>query len=474
MYKNVNLLIVDDDPSIIKVFEKIAKDEGWSYKVAKDGSKALEILNQFVIEVAVVDIKLPGYTGIQVLEYVKKNSLPTEIIIITGVGTIETAIQAIKLGAYDYLTKPFEDINKVTIQIDKAMERFHLMQKVRRLERQVPEKFVYEDMVSRSKNMQDIFDVIENISGASSTVLIMGESGTGKEMVAKAIHKRSKRANKPLVTISCSAIPETLLESELFGHKKGSFTGAVQDKIGLFEEADGGTIFLDEVGEIPPSIQVKLLRVLQEGEVRPVGGNQSRRVDVRIIAATNKDLYKQVQENKFREDLYYRLNVITVFLPPLRDRVEDIPLLAYHFLKKNSEKLGKKVERLSVDALQAIQNYRWVGNVRELENVIERAVVLTNSDFIQVTDLPPRVLGESFYLTDEFGDAGLSQYSYQEAKEKAMGSFNKSYIANLLRQAKGNLSIAAEKAHMDRSNFKKIIKKHGIDINEYKEEKKYR
>lgn len=472
MYKNINLLVVDDDPSIIKVFERIAKDENWSIEVANDGTKAMEILNQFIVEVALVDIKLPGYSGLQLLEYLKKNNFPTEVIIITGVGTVETAIQAIRLGAYDYLTKPFTDINKVTIQIEKAIERFSLMQKVRRLERSSSDKFVYENIVGKSKKMQEIFDVIENISKTSSTVLILGDSGTGKEMVAKAIHKRSTRSTKPFVVINCSAIPETLLESELFGHKKGSFTGAVHDKAGLFEEADTGTIFLDEVGEIPPSVQVKLLRVLQEGEVRPVGGVQNRRVDVRLVAATNKDLYTMVQEGRFREDLYYRLNVITVLLPPLRERPEDIPLLAYHFLKKYTDKTGKKVEKISVDALQALQNYRWVGNVRELENVVERAVVLTSSEAIQATDLPPRVLGEAFYLSDEVSDANLSQFGYQEAKDKVLFSFNRSYLTNLLRLTKGNLSSAADRAGMDRSNFKKIVKKFGIELTEFKENKK--
>lgn len=469
MYQNINLLIVDDDPSIVKVFEKIAKDKKWTYKVAKDGSKALEMLSSQVVEVAVVDIKLPGCTGMELLETVKNNKLATEIIIITGVGTVETAIQSIKLGAYDYITKPFDDINKVSIQIDKAGERFHLLQKVRRLERQSPDKCVYEGMIGRSKNIQEVFDIVENIAATSSTVLIMGESGTGKEMIAQAVHKRSKRSKKPFIVINCSAIPETLLESELFGHRKGSFTGATGDKKGLFEEADNGTIFLDEIGEIPPSVQVKLLRVLQEGEFRPVGGTQNRNVDVRLIAATNKNLYKEVKEGHFREDLYYRLNVITVNLPALRERPEDIPILAYHFLKKNAEKTGKQVEKISVDALQALYSYKWVGNVRELENVMERAVVLTNSESIQATDLPPRVLGQSFYLTDEYSDAGFSRFPYQEAKEKAISSFNQSYITNLLRQANGNLSIAAEKAGMDRSNFKKIVKKYGIDIKQYKE-----
>lgn len=472
MYKNVNLLIVDDDPSIVKVFERIAKENEWSYEIARDGNQALEILNQSLVEVAVVDIKLPGFSGLQILEYVKKNNFLTEVIIITGVGTVESAIQAIKLGAYDYITKPFEDINKVSIQIEKASEKFHLVQKVKRLERQSPGKFVYEGMIGKSKNIQEIFDIIDNISGTDSTVLILGESGTGKEMVANAIHKRSKRSKMPFVVINCSAIPENLLESELFGHKKGSFTGAIQDKFGLFEEANGGTIFLDEIGEIPPSIQVKLLRVLQEGELRRVGGNQSRNVDVRIIAATNKDLHHMVREKHFREDLYYRLNVITLVVPPLRDRIEDIPLLAYHFLKKYTDKTGKSVQKITVDALQGLQNYRWVGNVRELENVIERAVVLTSSESVQAKDLPSHLLGQSFYMANDADDAGLSQFSYQDAKDKALFSFNQSYITNLLRVTEGNVSSAADKAGMDRSNFKKIIKKYAIDVDTFKKIKK--
>lgn len=469
MFPNINLLIVDDDPALVKVFEKIAKNEDWTYEVARDGAKALEILNNAVVEVAVVDVQLPGYNGMQILEYVKKNDFQTEVIIITGVGSVETAVQAIKLGAHDYLTKPFDNVDKVAIRIRNALDKFQMSQKIRRLERQTKDTLEYEGMVGKSKKIQEVFDMIDSVSGTSSTILITGESGTGKEMVANAVHVRSKRANKPFVVINCSAIPETLLESELFGHKRGSFTGAVVDKNGLFEEADGGTIFLDEIGEIPLGVQVKLLRVLQEGEVRPVGGTQSKNVDVRVIAATNKDLFQRVKEGLFREDLYYRLNVINVALPALRDRPEDVALLAYHFLKKYSERVGKNVEKISVDALQALQNYKWVGNVRELENVIERAVVLANSDSVRATDLPPRVLGEVFYVTEEMSDANLSAFNYQEAKEKALYSFNRSYIINLLKQSNGNLSSAAGKAGMDRSNFKKIIKKFGIDLKEFKE-----
>lgn len=471
MYKSVNLLVVDDDESLIKVFERVAKEQEWSIIVARNGIEAIEYLNKNVIEVAVVDLNLPGYTGMQILEYVKNNSFPVEMIMITGVGTVETSVQAIKMGAFDYLLKPFDDILKVINVISRAMERHRLLQKLKRFENQATDKFSYEGIVGKSKKIQEVFNVIDNISASSSTVMILGESGTGKELVARAIHERSKRADKPFVVINCSAIPEQLLESELFGHKKGSFTGAVSDKKGLFEEADTGTVFLDEIGEVPSSIQVKLLRVLQEGEVRPVGSNVNQHVDVRLITATNRDLVQLVHENRFREDLYYRINVIGIQLPPLRDRPEDIPLLAYHFLQKYCKKMNKEIKHISIDALQTLQNYGWVGNVRELENVIERAVVLVTNDTIQARDLPPRVLGESFYLVDDGGATDLTQFNYQDAKDRALRSFNFSYITNLLKQTDGNISVAAEKAGVDRSNFKKIVNKYNIDVDEFKKRK---
>lgn len=468
MFKKTNFLIVDDDDALVKVFERVAKDEGLSVAVARSGTEAIEALNRQLFEAAVIDINLPGYSGMQLLEYMKSNQYPTEVIIITGVGTVETAVRAIKMGAYDYLTKPFDDIAKVVVAINKAREKFQLMQKLRRFERQGADKFSFEGIVGKSRRMQEVFSTIENVAGTTSTILILGESGTGKELVARAIHRRSKRAEKPFVIINCAAMPEQLLESELFGHAKGSFTGAVGDKKGLFEEADGGTVFLDEIAEIPPSIQVKLLRVLQEGEVRPVGSNHSRNVDVRLIAATNRDLLHDVQDGRFREDLYYRLNVISLGLPPLRDRTEDVSLLSYHFLQHYSQKLEKNVSRIAIDALQVLQNYQWIGNVRELENVIERASVLVTGDTVTLRDLPPRVLGESFYLAEEPMSSDLSQYNYQEAKDRALWAFNRAYLANLLRQASGNLSFAAQKAGMDRSNFKKIIKKFNVDLEEFR------
>ncbi|MFH1830336.1 MAG: sigma-54 dependent transcriptional regulator [Pseudomonadota bacterium] len=467
--KTINLLIVDDDEGILKVFERLSKDQGWTYAVARSAEDALHQLGERVFEAAVLDIRLPGFTGLQLLEHCKKNNINTEIVIMTGVGSVETAVTAMKHGAYDYITKPFEDIERVAIIIGKAIDRYHLAQKLRQLERQRGDELSYEGILGKSRKMQEVFDIIENISPTSSTILVLGESGTGKELVARAIHARSLRSDKPFVVINCAAIPVHLLESELFGHKRGSFTGAVSDKRGLFEEADKGTVFLDEIGEIPAPIQVKLLRVLQEGEVRAVGDVESHNVDVRLIAATNRDLPALVKEGSFREDLYYRINVIGIQLPSLRERSDDIPLLAYHFLQLYSSRMKKKINKISVDALQALQNYSWVGNVRELENVMERAVVLAGSDSITSQDLPAKVLSESFYLLDDTIGMDIAKFTYREAKDKALSSFNRAYLSSLLKEAKGNLSFASERAGMDRSNFKKLIRRYAIDINEYRE-----
>jgi transcriptional regulator with PAS, ATPase and Fis domain len=310
------------------------------------------------------------------------------------------------------------------------------------------------------------------VAPSDSTVLIVGASGTGKELVAKLIHEKSLRCEKRFVVVNCGAIPETLLESELFGHVRGSYTGAVSDKKGLFEEADGGTIFLDEIGEIPLAMQVKLLRVLQDGEVRRVGGNDAFHVNVRVLSATNRDLYDMVRHKTFREDLFYRLNVITLHMPSLRERGQDIPLLAYYFLKKYSLKLGKKVEQISLDALQSLQEYQWPGNVRELENVIERALVLTEGAMVTSRELPPKILGEVFYQQEERDETiDISSLTYQQAKDKAIHLFNRSYLGQLLRMTDGNLSLASSRAGMDRSNFKKIIKKNRMNAGEFKKKR---
>ena len=469
MAKSINLLIVDDDSAIVKVFERLSRDQNWTCGIARSAEEALEQLGRHIFEAAVMDVRLPGFTGLQLLEHCKKNSINTEVVIMTGVGSVETAVTAMKSGAYDYITKPFDDINRVAIILEKAMDRYRMAAKLRQLERKRGDELSYEGILGKSRKMQEIFDIIENIAPTSSTILITGESGTGKELVARAIHNRSNRSDKPFVVINCAAIPVYLLESELFGHKRGSFTGAIADKRGLFEEADGGTIFLDEIGEMPPSIQVKLLRVLQEGEVRAVGDVTARCVDVRLIVATNRDLVDAVREGSFREDLFYRVNVIGVLLPPLRDRTDDIPLLAYHFLQLYASRMKKKIDRISVDALQALQNYSWVGNVRELENVMERAVVLAGADSITSQDIPAKILSESFYLVSDNVGLDIAKFSYKEAKNRALTSFNRAYLSSLLKEAKGNISFASERAGMDRSNFKKLIKKYAVDTSEYRE-----
>lgn len=470
MYKPTNLLVVEDDDSMVHVFERLSKDMGWTCIVAKSGEEALGLLSSRVFEAAVVDFKLPGFTGLQLLEHMKNNSIHTEIVIITGVGSVEMAVSAMKKGAYDYLTKPFDSIDRVAIVVEKAMERFRLVQKIKALEKKGLKEDIYVNLVGRSRKIQDVFNIVESIAPTTSAILIQGESGTGKELIAKAIHERSKRRDKPFIVINCAAIPVHLLESEIFGHRRGSFTGAVSDKRGLFEEADGGTIFLDEIAEVPPAIQVKLLRVLQGGEVRPVGDVSAKHVDVRLITATNQNLVAAVKEGRFREDLFYRINVIGIVLPPLRERADDIPLLAYHFLRKYGERMKKKVDRISIDALQALQNYSWVGNVRELENVIERAVVLCTTDCIEVHDLPAKILGEAFYMAEDSVDMDISQHPYREAKRRAMDSFNQAYIMSLLRKTAGNVSFASERADMDRSNFKKLIKRYKIDTDSYRKE----
>lgn len=470
MFQTTNILIVDDDETLVKVFERLARERGWTCAVARSGEEALLYLGRQIFEVAIVDIKLPGFTGMQLLEHVKQNNIQTEVVIMTGMGSVEAAVVAMKMGAYDYLTKPFDDINRVAVIVEKAIERYRLVQKIRTYEQKNFFEAGYEGIIGQSKKMQEVFNIIENIAPTTSTILITGESGTGKELVARAIHNRSPRRDKSFVVINCAAIPIHLLESELFGHKRGSFTGAIADKKGFFEEAHEGTIFLDEISDVPPAMQVKLLRVLQDGEIHAVGEVSPHKVDARLVAATNRELSTAVREGRFREDLYYRLNVIGVTIPPLRERPEDIPLLAYHFLRRFSEKMKKNVDKISIDALQAMQNYAWVGNVRELENVIERALVLATQDSIGTQDLPARVLGESFYLGEDEVAANFVKFSYREAKMRALAVFNKAYITALLKDTSGNISYASERASMDRSNFKKLIKRYAIDISGFRKE----
>jgi two-component system, NtrC family, response regulator HydG len=464
-----NILLVDNDPHIIETFDAFALDNECELVVVQSKMEAIDIFSQQPVHVAVLDLNLSGFAGLKLLQEIKQDHQETEVIIITGEGTVKNAVTAVKMGAYDYLTKPFDDFEHVGLVVEKAIEKSTLMRRLHSYESWGDDINDFYGMIGKSKKMRKIFELVENVASSNSPVLITGESGTGKELVARALHVKSSRAHKPFVVINCAAMPANLLESELFGHVEGAFTGAVYNRDGLFTRADGGTIFLDEIGEIPLSIQVKLLRVLQDGEVYPLGSDTHHHVDVRTLAATNRDLHAAMKNGSFREDLYYRLHVIGIELPPLRDRAEDIPLLAYHFLNKYGKSGENRTSRISIDATQTLQEYRWMGNVRELENVIERAVVLSHSGAITARDLPPRLLGEVFYKGVEAEpQKGWKGAPYQQAKRDAMRRFNKVYLCSLLKKTRGNISMASRQAGMDRNNFRKIIKKYNIDAQSYK------
>ena len=467
-----DLLLVDDEDSLVRAFEKLARKHSFRLTVAKNGLEAVEKIAAQPFDVVLLDLNAPGRSGLEILDHIKKSSSDAEVIIITGAGSVESAVSCLKKGAYDFLVKPFEDIERVAVLIEKAREKVELVRRLRILEGKGAVTESFSNLIGHSLKMKEVYDLITSVAPSESSVLIMGESGTGKELVARAIHEKSFRATQRFVVVNCAALPETLLESELFGHMRGSFTGAIADKKGLFEEAEGGSIFLDEIGEIPASMQVKLLRILQDGELRRVGGVETTHVNVRIISATNRDLYRSVRQGSFREDLFYRLNVITLHLPPLRDKKEDVPFLAHYFLKKYGEKTGKKVERISLDALQALQEYSWPGNVRELENVMERAIVLAEGEQVSARELPTKILGQGFYSPEpENEEVELTRLPYHLAKEKALQLFHKSYLARLLHSTDGNISEASLRAGMDRSNFKKIIKKSAVNVKEYKKRK---
>lgn len=381
------ILVVDDERSMRDFLSIMLKKAGYDVTTAIDGDEAVKILHKDIFDLVITDLKMPKVDGLQVLKTVKELSPDTVVIVITAFASTETTVEAMKEGAYDYITKPFQN-DEMKIRIKKALEKRRLSAENILLKKQLKDRAVFDNIVGKSEKMEKVFELVRKVSDSMSNILIYGDSGTGKELIARAIHFNSRKKDKPFVTINCGALPEGLLESELFGHMKGSFTGAVFNKEGLFEVANGGTIFLDEVGETSPAIQVKLLRVLQDKEFKRVGGTKEIKVDVRIITATNRDLSKAVSEGKFREDLYYRLNVIPITLPPLRERADDIPLLADHFLNKFNKALNKSVKGFSQTTMELFRNYEWRGNVRELENVIERAVALSNSEIITPEYLP--------------------------------------------------------------------------------------
>ena len=375
------ILVVDDEQSMRNFLEIMLRREGYTVDLAENGGEAAALIDKKIYDLVITDIIMPGLTGTEVLKKAKEVNPATTVIMITAYASTESAVEAMKEGAYDYITKPF-NVDEIKVIIGNALEKGRLEKENILLKRELGKEYSYENIIGTTSVMQKIFDLIERVSATKSNVLISGESGTGKELVARAIHNKSPRKDGPFVVINCGGIPENLLESDLFGHVKGSFTGAVSHKEGLFEVADTGTIFLDEVGELTQAIQVKLLRAIQERTFKRVGGTEDISVDVRIIAATNKELEQEVIAGKFREDLYYRLNVIEIKMPPLRERREDVPILATHFLKKMSAEQGKEIKKISSYALEVLKDYSFPGNVRELENIIERSVALESSNIV--------------------------------------------------------------------------------------------
>ncbi len=465
----IHVLVVDDEPGLRRGLARILMARGYTVGTAEDGAAGLEYLAKNSPDVALVDITMPRMTGLELLARAKEVRPQTEIIMMTAHGGVEEAVQAVKLGAYQFLTKPFVSNDAVVIVVAQAAEHTRLLDKTRRLEQRLEAKEQFGELIGTAPKMLAVYKLVDGVASATSTVLILGDTGTGKELVARAIHQRSARAERPFVAVNCAAIPKDLVESELFGHVRGAFTGAQSARAGLFESAHTGTIFLDEVGDLPLSAQVKLLRTLQEGEVKRVGSDETKIVDVRVLAATNVDLKTKIESGAFRSDLYYRLNVIRIVLPPLRERGADIDQLAYHFVQKCAHRMGREPKKIAHDALVALRAYEWPGNVRELEHAMERALVLSQGSSIHAVDLPFELDTEDVIAVPSSPPSGaplsavlpptLADLSFAEAKKVALGLFEDAYVAELMRRAAGNVSEAARQAGVDRSNFKRIVRK---------------
>jgi two-component system NtrC family response regulator len=449
------ILIVDDEKNYLVVLEALLSPEGYEIITADNARSALRLIEESDLDLVLTDMKMPGVSGMELMEQCKKINPEVPVIMMTAYGTIEMAVEAMKKHAYDYITKPFQN-EELKVTIKKALENYRLIKENRRLSEALSEKHKFSNMIGRSKPMLRIYDLIGKVAYSKASVLITGPSGTGKELIAKAIHYESPRKNRPFISVNCGALTETLLESELFGHEKGAFTGAVALKKGRFELADGGTLFLDEIGEMPPSLQVKLLRVLQEMEFERVGGTRSLRVDVRVLSASNRNLKETVAEGRFREDLFYRLNVIHIEVPPLRERPEDIRLLVNHFIDKYRRTSGEEKIELSPEVWKAFYAYRWPGNVRELENVIERAVVLNSEGVIHQRDLPAEFSEENIELdVDRFIP---SDVPLQETLEK----IEEKLIRRALKQSGDVQSHAAERLGITKSLIQHKMKKYNI------------
>jgi two-component system response regulator PilR (NtrC family) len=453
------ILVVDDERSMRELLAIVLKREGHEVLLAENGRTAISVLEHEPVELLISDVRMPDVSGVEVLAAAQRVNPGIIGIMITAFASTETAVEALRLGAYDYLSKPF-NVDELKLKVRKALERRDLQQENALLKRALQSSHQFSNIIGRSPAMQAVFQLIQTIAPTTSTVLISGESGTGKELVARAIHFNSPRRERPFVALNCGALPETLLESELFGHVRGAFTGADSNKKGLVEVAEKGTIFLDEIGEMSPMMQVKLLRVLQERKFRRLGGTEETEADIRIIAATNKDLSKLVGEGKFRDDLYYRINVIPVRLPALRERTDDIPLLAEHFLAKYATQIGRALTGITPAAMRRLQAYPWPGNIRELENAIERAVALEAGTSVDVGSLPEYVqtgmpAGSGNGLENALPDSGFDL-------ERHVAEIEREYIAEALKKSGGVKSRAADLLGMSFRSFRYYMKKYNL------------
>ncbi|MBW1742120.1 MAG: sigma-54-dependent Fis family transcriptional regulator [Deltaproteobacteria bacterium] len=448
------ILIVDDEKNYRVVLSAFLSGEGYEMLTADSAQEALEAVDSVDLDLVLTDMKMPVMDGIELLKQIKGKNPHLPVVMMTAYGTVERAVEAMQLGAFNFIQKPFQN-EALKQMVHNAISTYGVLKENQRLLQDLEGRYRFDNIIGKSKPMREIFDMIQRVAHTKATVLITGESGSGKELIAKAIHYNSPRRNRPFVAVSCAALTETLLESELFGHERGAFTGATAMKKGRFELADGGTLFLDEIGEIPATVQVKLLRVLEEMTFERVGGTKTIDFDIRLVAATNKDLKKEVEDNRFREDLYFRLNVVNIILPPLRERSEDIPLLATHFLNKYAREADREEVTISPEAMRFLCNHRWPGNVRQFENAIERAVLLSRDDEITLTDLPKELLG--------FADLEMP-IDWQKLSNlpETLDAIEKKLIQKALALSDNVQARAANLLNIPRANLQYRLKKHGL------------
>ena len=456
------VLVVDDEAQVRRFVDRTLASAGLRVHLAASVAEADALLREHsdLFDLVLTDLRLQDGSGMEVLAAARREAPLAVVVVMTGAGTVVDAVDAMRAGAYDFLLKPFDPPETLRRAVERALERKRLLERNRFLESEVALVRRTHGLLGDSQPMRRMLALIEAVAPTESTVLILGESGSGKELVARAVHQRSARADKAFLAVNCGALTASILESELFGHARGAFTGAVTARKGLFEEASGGTLFLDEVGEMPPALQVSLLRVLEQREVRPVGSNETRKVDVRVIAATNRNLAAATQSGAFREDLFYRLNVVSIDVPSLRERASDIPLLVQHFIAVHAATLKKTIERIDPEALQALCAHSWPGNVRELQNAVERAVVLARPEGITIDVLPPAI-------TRSPASDRTIRRPYTLNLSDALSAFERTYIEHTLREAKGNVTEAARAADVDRSNFRRLLKRHSLVIADF-------